>query len=332
MTLPLVLCCLVVRLSADQYQDFTYTNNGIATTITDYTGSGGAVTIPDTIPPGSWTRVTGIGPSAFEMCSGLTSVTIPRSVTNIGYRAFAYCGLASVTFLADGLTSIGDEAFWFCNSLTSMTLPASVKSIGAMAFYGVGLTNVTLPPGVTNIGGGAFSGCSRLTCVVFLGDAPTLGEPAVFDNPATGFTIYYFNGKAGFSSPLWNGYPAVNVGEPTPLKTWLLENGLPPDSSLQDDPNHDGVNLLIAYALDLNPQLDLSGRMPRPMLAGNQMSLTFHAGAAGVSYFVETSTDLKTWSPTGVRISDPDANMFRTATVDMAGTGRFLRLVVSHTD
>ncbi|MBQ9543526.1 MAG: leucine-rich repeat domain-containing protein, partial [Clostridia bacterium] len=55
---------------------------------------------------------------AFSRCSGLTSVTIPDSVTGIGRCAFSGCsGLTSVT-IPDGVTSIGDGAFSGCDNLT----------------------------------------------------------------------------------------------------------------------------------------------------------------------------------------------------------------------
>lgn len=52
----------------------------------------GSLTIPNTVVNGSTTySVTSIGDSAFCNCTGLTSVTIPDGVTNIGYRAFMGC-------------------------------------------------------------------------------------------------------------------------------------------------------------------------------------------------------------------------------------------------
>ena len=117
---------------------------------------------------------------------------------------------------------------------------------------------------------------------------------------------------------------------PSALTTWLLANGLPADTDLLDDPNGDGVNLLLAYALNLDPKLDLSGSMPRPVFAANQMSLAFYAGNSDVSYSVESSTDLQTWSIAGVTISAPDANNIRTATMEMNGPRRYMRLVIVH--
>lgn len=57
---------------------------------------------------------------AFEGCSGLTSITIPSSVT-----------------------SIGQSSFSVCSGLTSVTIPSTVTSIGYQAFYGcIGLSEI----------------------------------------------------------------------------------------------------------------------------------------------------------------------------------------------
>ena len=95
-------------------------------------------------------------------------------------------------------------------------------------------------------------------------------------------------------------------------------------------PNGDGVSLLMDYALNLDPNQNQSGSMPKPVMAGNQMSLAYYAGSTGVTYAVETSPDLQTWTTSGVTLSAPDANNIRTATVPTAGVNCFMRLVVSY--
>ena len=56
--------------------------------------------------------MTTIGGSAFEHCSGLTSVTIPESVTTIGYAAFEYCYvLTDVYCYAETVPTTDSDAF-----------------------------------------------------------------------------------------------------------------------------------------------------------------------------------------------------------------------------
>ena len=60
---------------------------------------------------------------AFCDCSGLTSVTIPNSVTSIGDCVFSGCtGLTTMT-IPNSVTTIGYSAFSVCSGLTSVTIP-----------------------------------------------------------------------------------------------------------------------------------------------------------------------------------------------------------------
>ncbi len=133
-----------------------------------------SVTIPES--------VTSIGDYAFYNCSGLTSVTIPESVTSIGSHVFDNCsGLTSVT-IPESVTSLGDCAFILCSGLTSVTIPESVTSIGYEAFYGCyGLTSVTIPESVTSIGDSAFEGCRGLTSVTIPESVTSIGYEAFRD-------------------------------------------------------------------------------------------------------------------------------------------------------
>ena len=73
--------------------------------------------------------------SLFHGCSGLTSITIPNSVTSIGDDAFYMCsGLTSIT-IPNSVTSIGKSAFESCYKLKKITIGNSIESIGDYAFY-----------------------------------------------------------------------------------------------------------------------------------------------------------------------------------------------------
>ena len=176
--LAVLLLVGAIPAKAAQSGDFTYTATATAVTITGYTGSGGAVTIPSSI---GGLPVTSIGTIAFGSKTSLTSVAIPNSVSSIGGAAFSGCtGLTGMT-IPNSITSIGGSAFQGCTGLTSMTIDNSVTSIGFAAFYGcTGLTSVTFGNSVTNIEGYAFYSCYRLTGVTIPNSITSIGVEAFY--------------------------------------------------------------------------------------------------------------------------------------------------------
>ena len=133
-----------------------------------------------------------LGDFAFWGCSGLTSLTIPSSVTSIGSEAFTGCsGLTSMT-IPSSVTSIGIAAFSGCSGLINLTIPSSVTSISEGAFsHCSGLTSLTLPSSVTEIGDWAFNVCSGLTSIyVYTKKIPELGSYVFTGCNAKNCTVY----------------------------------------------------------------------------------------------------------------------------------------------
>ena len=133
-----------------------------------------SVTIPDS--------VTSIGGKAFENCISLTSVTIGASVTSIGDLAFEDCHSLTNVTIGTSVTSIGNEAFKECTTLTNVTIPDSVTSIGSEVFRNcLSLTSVSIGTSVTSIGSEAFEGCKSLTSVTIPGSVTSIGRQAFKD-------------------------------------------------------------------------------------------------------------------------------------------------------
>ena len=163
----------------------------------------GDYVIPSSIIYGGQTYiVTSIGSSAFEFCSGLTSIIIPTSITSIGDKAFADCSHLTAITIPNTITSIEKATFARCSSLSSVTIPTSVTRIEDNAFRDCSnLTSITIPNSVISIGEAAFSGCSGLISVTFPTSVTSIGDYAFrYCSGLTSITFSNFISNIGRSA------------------------------------------------------------------------------------------------------------------------------------
>jgi hypothetical protein len=94
------------------------------------------------------------------------------------------------------------------------------------------------------------------------------------------------------------------------------------------DPDRDGLVNLLEYAFAFNPEADSSAVMPKIERAGSSVKLVFPVPRATLNYTVQKSTNLSTWSTSGITLSTSAGKT--TATVPLtSGPETFLRIVVT---
>ena len=130
-----------------------------------------SITLPDTI--------TAIENQAFAECPNLESVVLPDSVMEMGYRVFYDCEKLKNVTLPSNMTKLADHTFYGCLGLESITLPDSVTIIGDAAFYWCkNLKSISFPPQLERIGKYAFYCCEKLESVTLLNPSVSVGEKA----------------------------------------------------------------------------------------------------------------------------------------------------------
>ncbi|MBQ8573196.1 MAG: leucine-rich repeat protein [Ruminococcus sp.] len=151
--------------------DYTVENDEV--TITGYDGFISDVVISDTI---DGYPVTRIADGAFSNSTNLKSVTIPKTVNNIGTEAFKYCwSLSEINVSESNSNYCSVDGVLFTEDLsvllvypsnktdTEYTIPDTVKRLENFSFEKCdNIHNIILPDGLEEIGQEAFGGCYRI--------------------------------------------------------------------------------------------------------------------------------------------------------------------------
>lgn len=125
----------------------------------------------------------------------IRDITIPESVSTIGYYAFNGAKLTSVT-IPKSVNSIGESAFNVSDGLNKVEF-ASIESLCTIQFANVTsnpltrahnlyinneeITNVNIPESVSKIGAYSFSGGSQITSVTISNTVTSIGEGAFYN-------------------------------------------------------------------------------------------------------------------------------------------------------
>jgi hypothetical protein len=221
---------------ANPASDFSYdlTKDGKGILIKGYTGGPGKVVVPAKIED---IPVTEIGAGVFNGEStslnmnavmredwlnsvnskenknaGITSITLPNTVTKIGYKAFANTAITkfdmpdSVTLLD---TQYGDsDIFEGCKQLAEITFSDNIELLPGLATFSLpALKKVKLPKKLKAIGDYALSGC------------PELSE-LILDNGIT--SLQWVKYKAVWNTRKLVGQPGWKL-DGTYVETWPRE-------------------------------------------------------------------------------------------------------------
>ena len=138
-----------------------------------------------------FTNLTSIVDEAFRGCTALKSLTLPISVTSIGYGAFRDCNITSI-IIPKSVVSIDVNLFSGCNSLESVVVETGnsvYDSRGncnaiietASNILVAGCKNTIIPNNVSAIGDGAFRNCSGMTTLNIPNNVTSIGSYAFAD-------------------------------------------------------------------------------------------------------------------------------------------------------
>lgn len=114
----------------------------------------------------------------FNRCKSLEKVNLPNNLLFIGYNAFASTSLSEI-FIPDNVQYLWTYAFHKCTKLEKIILPKQLKQIAQGCFEGcTALGKIEIPEKVTEINYKAFADCTSLEKVQFGNNIKAIGSNA----------------------------------------------------------------------------------------------------------------------------------------------------------
>ena len=105
-------------------------------------------------------NLTTIGDYAFQDCTALFNVTVPKGVTSAHY-AFYGCENIETMVFEEGTKAIPEYIAYNCRYLTDVSIPDGVTAIGKEAFSScANLAEITLPKSLTYVNSLTFANYS----------------------------------------------------------------------------------------------------------------------------------------------------------------------------
>ncbi|NLA76458.1 MAG: leucine-rich repeat protein [Clostridiales bacterium] len=236
LAVSIFLCAMPVLAPvslATNSDDFTYeltddASGYILTRIADSVS--GKLTIPSAY---NGKPVKKIDSHAFWLCTEVTELNIPETITDIGeFTNGNFSRLEAVNVDPENEFYCSENGVLFdkgktllisypcAKSGTSYTIPGSVTVIGCMAFAGCDkLASVTVPSGITAVSDGAFTFCVKLKSINIPNTVTVIGEYAFSNCEALASlsipaSVKYIGGSA-FTDTAWfkklpNGVVYIN--------------------------------------------------------------------------------------------------------------------------
>ena len=162
--------------------------------------------------------VTDIGEDAFEECDGLSEIVIPEGVAYLGTHTFGDCSNLESVYIPSTL-GYAYSPFYNCKKLRNVTFGNGIKKIPSFTFKYSGITSIEIPDTVTNIGESAFEDCRSITSICIFYINTTISKNALKN--CNNITIYSYIGSTAEQYANDNNIPFKEIGTYTSFNNTL---------------------------------------------------------------------------------------------------------------